>query len=82
MKKSKGKYFNTDLEKVKAVNEQWEDIQTRANSRKSRVQKERSIVKEKGKIKIQLHLWLFGEFWQVIFIYFSVGCLDEKHFKI
>uniref|UniRef100_A0A673J981 AIG1-type G domain-containing protein n=1 Tax=Sinocyclocheilus rhinocerous TaxID=307959 RepID=A0A673J981_9TELE len=36
VKTSKGMHFNIDLEKVKEVNEQWEEIQTRANSRKSR----------------------------------------------
>ncbi|KAF4107777.1 hypothetical protein G5714_012141 [Onychostoma macrolepis] len=51
VKRSKGKHFNIDLEKVKEVNEQWEEIQTRANSRKSRVQKERSIVKEKAYVR-------------------------------
>uniref|UniRef100_A0A9J8DK84 AIG1-type G domain-containing protein n=1 Tax=Cyprinus carpio carpio TaxID=630221 RepID=A0A9J8DK84_CYPCA len=51
VKTSKGKHFNIDLEKVKEVNEQWEEIQTRANSRKSRVQKERSIVKEKAYVR-------------------------------
>ncbi|XP_058646645.1 GTPase IMAP family member 8-like isoform X1 [Onychostoma macrolepis] len=51
VRRSKGKHFDIDLEKVKEVNEQWEEIQTRANSRKSRVQKERSIVKEKEYVR-------------------------------
>ncbi|KAL0180468.1 hypothetical protein M9458_022874, partial [Cirrhinus mrigala] len=45
--RSNSKHFEIDLEKVKKVNEQWEEIQTRASSRKSRVQKERSTVQEK-----------------------------------
>ncbi|RXN34223.1 GTPase IMAP family member 8-like protein [Labeo rohita] len=46
VKKNNGKHFDIDLEKVKEVNEQWEENQTRASSRKSRVQKERSEVQE------------------------------------
>ncbi|KAL0180565.1 hypothetical protein M9458_022971, partial [Cirrhinus mrigala] len=45
--RSNGKHFEIDLEKVKKVNEQWEENQTRASSRKSRVQEERSKVREK-----------------------------------
>uniref|UniRef100_A0A8C2INH5 AIG1-type G domain-containing protein n=1 Tax=Cyprinus carpio TaxID=7962 RepID=A0A8C2INH5_CYPCA len=36
VRKNNGKHFNIDLKKVKEVNEQWEETQTRANSRKSR----------------------------------------------
>ncbi|RXN34222.1 GTPase IMAP family member 8-like protein [Labeo rohita] len=51
VEKNNGKHFDIDLEKVKKVNEQWEENQTRASSRKSRVQKERSEVQEKGQDK-------------------------------
>ncbi|XP_043107673.1 GTPase IMAP family member 8 isoform X2 [Puntigrus tetrazona] len=63
--KNNGKLFNIDLEKVKDVNEQWEEIQTRANSRKSRVQEERSILQEKAhvhgleEIRVVLLGWVF-----------------------
>uniref|UniRef100_A0A8C2INK4 AIG1-type G domain-containing protein n=1 Tax=Cyprinus carpio TaxID=7962 RepID=A0A8C2INK4_CYPCA len=75
VRKNNGKHFNIDLKKVKEVNEQWEETQTRANSRKSRVQKERSIVKEKGKIRVQVHLGLFGRsfsFASQLSFYFSI----------
>lgn len=49
--KNNGKHFDIDLEKVKEVNEEWEEIQMRASSRKSRVQKLRSIVQEKGTLQ-------------------------------
>ncbi|KAL0180572.1 hypothetical protein M9458_022978, partial [Cirrhinus mrigala] len=42
--RSNGKHFEIDLEKVKKVNEQWEEIQTRASFRKSRVQEERVVL--------------------------------------
>ncbi|XP_026120349.1 GTPase IMAP family member 8-like [Carassius auratus] len=64
--KNKGKHFNIDQEKLKKVNEQWEEIQTRANSRKSRVQKERSKVQEKAyvrrleEIRVVLLGWVLG----------------------
>ncbi|KAL1252262.1 hypothetical protein QQF64_020058, partial [Cirrhinus molitorella] len=45
--KNNGKHFEIDLEKVKQVNEQWEENKTRASFRKSRVQKQRSTVQEK-----------------------------------
>ncbi|KAL0180567.1 hypothetical protein M9458_022973, partial [Cirrhinus mrigala] len=45
--KNNGKHFDIDLEKVKKVNEQWEENQTRAILRKSRVQEKRSTVQEK-----------------------------------
>ncbi|RXN23060.1 mitofusin-1-like isoform X1 [Labeo rohita] len=51
VEKNNGKHFDIDLEKVKKVNEQWEENQTRASSRKSRVQKERSEVQEKDQDK-------------------------------
>ncbi|RXN34221.1 GTPase IMAP family member 8-like protein [Labeo rohita] len=51
VEKNNGKHFDIDLEKVKKVNEQWEENQTRASSRKSRVQKERSKVQEKDQDK-------------------------------
>ncbi|KAK2874684.1 hypothetical protein Q8A67_021837 [Cirrhinus molitorella] len=52
--------------KVNEVNEQWEQIKTRASFRKSRVQKERSTVQEKAyvrrleEIRIVLFGWVFG----------------------
>ncbi|XP_051768165.1 GTPase IMAP family member 8-like isoform X2 [Ctenopharyngodon idella] len=49
--KNNGKHFDIDLEKVKEVNEEWEEIQMRASSRKSRVQKLRSIVQEKAYVR-------------------------------
>ncbi|XP_026077806.1 GTPase IMAP family member 4-like [Carassius auratus] len=64
--KNKVKHFNIDQEKLKKVNEQWEEIQTRANSRKSRVQKERSKVQEKAyvrrleEIRVVLLGWVLG----------------------
>ncbi|XP_026077789.1 GTPase IMAP family member 8-like [Carassius auratus] len=66
VKNSNGKHFNIDQEKLKKVNEQWEEIQTRANSRKSRVQKERSKVQEKAyvhhlqEIRVVLLGWVLG----------------------
>uniref|UniRef100_A0A8C2IS07 AIG1-type G domain-containing protein n=2 Tax=Cyprinus carpio TaxID=7962 RepID=A0A8C2IS07_CYPCA len=66
VRKNNGKHFNIDLKKVKEVNEQWEETQTRANSRKSRVQKERSIVKEKAyvrhleEIRVVMLGWVLG----------------------
>ncbi|XP_026130522.1 GTPase IMAP family member 8-like isoform X2 [Carassius auratus] len=48
VQKNNGKHFDIDLKKVKEVNEQWEEIQTRAYSRKSRVQEKRSKVQEKA----------------------------------
>lgn len=47
--KNNGRHFAIDLEKVKEVNERWEEIQTRASSRKYGVQNQRSIVQGKGK---------------------------------
>ncbi|XP_026130520.1 GTPase IMAP family member 8-like [Carassius auratus] len=66
VQKNNGKHFDIDPKKVKEVNEQWEEIQTRAYSRKSRVQKERSIVKEKAcvrrleEIRVVLLGWVLG----------------------
>ncbi|XP_052424695.1 GTPase IMAP family member 8-like [Carassius gibelio] len=51
VRKNNGKHFDIDLKKVKEVNEQWEEIQTRANSRKSRVQEKRSKVQEKAYVR-------------------------------
>ncbi|XP_059393818.1 GTPase IMAP family member 8-like [Carassius carassius] len=51
VQKNNGKHFDIDLKKVKEVNEQWEEIQTRANSRKSRVQEKRSKVQEKAYVR-------------------------------
>ncbi|XP_059393547.1 GTPase IMAP family member 4-like [Carassius carassius] len=51
VRKNNGKHFDIDLKKVKEVNEQWEEIQTRANSRKSRVQEKRSKVQEKASVR-------------------------------
>ncbi|XP_016359845.1 GTPase IMAP family member 8 [Sinocyclocheilus anshuiensis] len=51
VQRSNGRHFNIDLEKVKEVNEQWEEIKTRASSRKSRVQKERSKVQENAYVR-------------------------------
>ncbi|XP_048028483.1 GTPase IMAP family member 8-like [Megalobrama amblycephala] len=49
--KNNVKHYDIDLEKVKEVNEEWEEILTRASSRKSRVQKQRSIVQEKAYVR-------------------------------
>ncbi|XP_058647757.1 GTPase IMAP family member 8-like isoform X2 [Onychostoma macrolepis] len=65
VKRSKGKRFNIDLEKVKEVNEQWEEIQTKAKSRQSTVKKERSTFQEKAYVRcleeigVVLLGWLF-----------------------
>ncbi|KAK2874687.1 hypothetical protein Q8A67_021840 [Cirrhinus molitorella] len=60
--KNNGKHFDIDLKKVKEVNEQWEEIKTRASFRKSRVQKERSTVQEKAYVRRleEIRVVLFG----------------------
>lgn len=49
--KNNGRHFDIDLDKVKEVNERWEEIQTNANSRKDGVQNQRSLVHEKGNVR-------------------------------
>lgn len=49
--KKHGKHFNIDLEKVSQVNEQLEEIQTRAVSRRYKVEQQRSTVKEKACVR-------------------------------
>ncbi|KAL0147281.1 hypothetical protein M9458_057418, partial [Cirrhinus mrigala] len=51
VEKNNSKHFEIDLEKVKKVNEQWEENQTRAILRKSRVQEKRSTVQEKAYVR-------------------------------
>ncbi|CAM4731304.1 unnamed protein product [Leuciscus chuanchicus] len=49
--KNNGRHFDIDLDKVKEVNERWEEVQTKANSRKHGVQNQRSIVREKAYVR-------------------------------
>ncbi|KAL1265329.1 hypothetical protein QQF64_003356 [Cirrhinus molitorella] len=49
--RNNGKHFEIDLQQVKEVNEQWEEIQNRASLRKSRVEKQRSTVQEKAYVR-------------------------------
>ncbi|XP_056099002.1 GTPase IMAP family member 8-like isoform X2 [Rhinichthys klamathensis goyatoka] len=50
--KNNGRHFDIDLDKVKEVNERWEELQTRASARKHGVQKQRSIVKGKAYVHL------------------------------
>ncbi|XP_056324333.1 GTPase IMAP family member 8 [Danio aesculapii] len=61
-----GKHFNIDQEKVREVNEQLEEIQTRAISRKRKVEQQRSTVQEKAcvrrleEIRLVMLGWVFA----------------------